>query len=142
MESQPLAVTAGSQQRKVKGMSTRRIRGPSSSPLEVRPVRLPEHYTRVGAKLNRIADLVRNDVAKELPQVVVNALERALNEFLQDIRLGLQVEGSSSTRSMTPGHYGRRLSTEIKDPELAKRVAKNRRTVQKDIDATFLARRP
>ncbi len=123
-------------------IAARRIQESSSSPAGEPPAPRFAHYTRVGAKLARAADLVRRDTNKELPPVSVNDLERAVTVFLDEVRLGLREEGSSSTRasSTTRGHYGREMDLEIRDPDRAARVRANRAAVKDDIHQQFLRR--
>ncbi len=117
-------------------------RGPSSSRSAEPSALLVGHYSRLVGTLRRVAAVLDQDAEKRLPQVSVNSLERALKEFLQDVRLGLPVEGSSLTHaSSSRPEYGRKLQTEITDPEMADRVRKMRQTVKKEIDAKFMERR-
>ncbi len=113
-----------------------------SSQQPAQPAPRPEHYSRVGAKLARVVNVILQDLGKDLPAVSINELERSLDQFLEEIRLGLPAGESSSTRTAqgTAGRYGRKLSAEVKDPELAARVRKNRASVRKDIDRKYLER--
>ncbi len=86
-------------------------------------------YSRVVAAVRRAASLLEADQRKELPQVAVNALERAVKTFLQDVRLGLPQGGGTTSNQgsfTTPGRYGRKMQTEVQDPERAARIRKNR----------------
>lgn len=99
----------------------------SSSQQRVLPVSGFGPHSRLVAQLRRVAAILDADEELNLPQVSANSLERSLKEFVQEVRLGLQEEGFTSTRDTgTRGSYGRRLRTTIKDPELAERVRKNR----------------
>ncbi len=95
-------------------------------------------YGRVRAALMRVKGLLDADEGLSLPQVSVNDLERALSVFQDECRLGLPREGTPSTP--TRG-YGHKLITELKDPELAERVRKNRAEIREKQAAELQSRR-
>ncbi len=107
---------------------SRRPSSATSSAHSSYPLQYFGAYGRLVAKLRRCASVLEADDGLLLPRVSVNDLERAASTFLDEIRLGLPREdtimptGSSTTR----GRYGRKLQTEIVDPELSMRVRKNR----------------
>lgn len=100
-------------------------------------------HGRIVANVRRAASVLEADVELSLPAVSVSALGRAVSSFLDEVRLGLPREGTSSTRtkgSSGTDRYGRSLQTEIRDPELAARVRKNRAAF-KDEQALILKSR-
>lgn len=134
------AVTSSPLRRKIE--TERRIQSQSSETSQSSESSLfSGGYARVRTKLSRAVSVLAADDELSLPQVSVNALERAVSTFLDEIRLGLpRVDSSGRGISSTEGRYGRKLQTEIVDAELARRVRKNRRDVENDIQRAYLAR--
>ncbi len=112
-------------------------RGPSRSYLSLNVA-----HARVVVKLRRAASVLEADDGRSLPQVSVNDLERAVSTFLEEVRLGLPREGTSTNRTSSSGDrsYGSKLQLEIKDPERAKRVRANRKQVEVEILEKMKAR--
>ncbi len=124
------------------GMIPRATSTPGPLPDSPSYLSLNAAHGRVSAALRRAASVLEADVELSLPQVSVNDLERAVSTFLNEIRLGLPREGTSSSQTPSSGHrsYGRRLRTEITDPELAARVKKNRKAVEVELMDTLKLR--
>ncbi len=99
-------------------------------------------YGRVVAKVRRAASVLEADDGRSLPQVSVNGLERAVSTFLEEVRLGLPREDSSGQEiSSRQARYGRKLTTELKDPALAQRVRDNRAKVREEQAAALHSRK-
>ncbi len=100
--------------------------------------RLFGHYSRVVVKLRRAMQILDTDAEKRLPTVAINDLERSIDQFVAAVRLGLPRDADTSSIH-TPA-YSRKLKLELEDEEMAARVRKNRKSVQKDIDQKFMER--
>ena len=97
-------------------------------------LRSSEPYARVTAKVRRAANVLAADDGLSLPAVSVNDLERAVSTFLDEVRLGLPVADTSSSRTSGSGRrsYGSKLQLELKDPGRAQRVRENRAAFRND----------
>ncbi len=99
----------------------------ASSSLPAEPLGpLSGQYLRLVGELRKSVNLLDLDVAQELPPVAVAVLASAVRQFLRDARLGLPVEGSSSSMDSGNNRYSRKLKLELTDPERAARVRHNR----------------